>query len=391
MLHICWKIYYGFVTVYIIKYQGKRHVVVKKITTVMGDIDPEQLGFTLSHEHVVQSLFLTTTYFRSKDVMKNISKEKLTLIDENIEFLRKGGWVFSEEVQRIDDDEYSPFIINELKKYKEAGGNSILECTVHGLEGRPVEDLKYYSKESGVQIVKGTGFYTASTLSESYVGKSEENLKKILKNEIENGIEDTNIKPGFVKSALSTMTLEGKLCDTEATAFRAVCQTAVETGMGMVVHLSMLPVELYSIYLEVIDIAIKEIGLNPGKLMFCHTDTLGVNGDQRKMNMDLLHRFLDAGINISFDGFGLYLGESIPCFIKDQQRVDAICQFIKEGYGKQIMMGHDFGIRTNGIAYGGYGYTRVINYACPSLRERGCTEKEIRQLTVENPKNFLSY
>ena len=195
----------------------------KRITTVLGDIAPDQLGFTLSHEHVVQSLYRTTTYFRSIDEFKNVPKEKLTLCDENISFLRQGGWVFSEEAQRIDDDMYNSFIINELKEYKKAGGDSLLECTVHGLEGRPVEDLKTYSRESGVQMVRGAGFYVESTLPEDYIGRNEKELKAILNQEIENGLEGTDIKPGFVKASVSTLTAEGKLCETEMTAFRAVC------------------------------------------------------------------------------------------------------------------------------------------------------------------------
>lgn len=357
----------------------------KKITTVTGDIRPEELGFTLSHEHVIQTLITMKPMFQS--IAPKMPEEKLKLKDENIEFLREGGWMVSDDVLRVDDDYYLDFIIQELKEYKKAGGDSLCEASVHGLQGRPVTDLRKISEESGVKIVFGTGMYVGSSWPERFQGKDEEALKKMLEEEVENGVCGTDVKPGYMKSAFSPVIDASGFLEEELMAYRVGCRIAAETGMGMMVHQSQNEEEL----LELTRIAIKEIGLPPEKLLFCHVDYNGIHKQEEKIDLDFYKRILDTGIKLSFDGFGMYQGKYQTMNVDDEGRAEAVHQLLKAGYGSQLMMGHDFGIRTNGTIYGGYGYTRVSTYACPRLRELGHTEQEIHQIMVENPKDFLAY
>ncbi len=58
--------------------------------------------------------------------------------------------------------------ISELKLYKAAGGSTVCDVTSVGIRlanFRP-EDLQHISRETGVNIVMGTGFYVDSFLTE---------------------------------------------------------------------------------------------------------------------------------------------------------------------------------------------------------------------------------
>lgn len=139
----------------------------KVITTVRGDMEPEQLGFTLSHEHLIQDMGV---FSGIRQFLPPVDAKKTELKNENMRFLWGSGAFYNEEVLRCDTDEYLEMIINEVAYYKEAGGSSIIECSVQGLNGRPFTDLVTISEKTGVHIIAGLGFYTAATMPKECIG-----------------------------------------------------------------------------------------------------------------------------------------------------------------------------------------------------------------------------
>ena len=53
-------------------------------------------------------------------------------------------------------------------------------------------------------------------------------------------------------------------------------------------------------------------------------------------------------------------------------------------------MSHDVGLKIRWKCYGGDGYSVVLEHAVPMLRERGVTDQQIRNMTVENPRRILA-
>ncbi len=103
----------------------------------------EKLGFTLIHEHAIQSLLPMCKALRP--LYPNVTDNQLELKPENLSFLKGGGWLLSEDVLNIDKDDHIDFMVNELEAFKSAGGNSLCECTIYGLRGRSVNDLQKMS------------------------------------------------------------------------------------------------------------------------------------------------------------------------------------------------------------------------------------------------------
>src|ERR1700733_14381084 len=93
----------------------------KGIMTVNGAIGPEQLGFTMSHEHLILDFF---SYQGSYD----------DVLDEESVM----AW--------------------ELGHYIKAGGKSIVDCTSIGLKRNPLA-MRRIATATNAHIIMGSGWY----------------------------------------------------------------------------------------------------------------------------------------------------------------------------------------------------------------------------------------
>jgi len=135
-----------------------------KINSVLGKIDIDSLGYTLSHEHV-----LTASAGIIHSYPKLINKDKL-----------------------IDS------AIKEFKKLKKEGIDSIIDVTTMDL-GRDVDLLQKVSEASNVNIICATG--TWRDIPRSFWYKSTKEISELYIDEIIEGIDSTNIKAGIIKVA----------------------------------------------------------------------------------------------------------------------------------------------------------------------------------------------
>lgn len=368
-----------------------------KITTVCGDIAPEELGFTLIHEHVIQDI--TALFGDMRPIFPWVKDEQLTLSMENLQFLQSGAWMLSKEAVDVQSDAYLDFIINELKLFKEAGGKSLCECSVYGLTGRPYEDLIKISKATGVNIIHGVGLYTKHTRPAEYMDMGEDEIKELFEKTIREGFETSGILPGFVKAAFSGLDEDGHFKADEMDVYRACARVSAEHNLPILVHTQALTAE------NLVELAelVKSLGADIKKLNFCHTDSIiapaeplvdYIRDHEPKFDIESYKKILDTGVNISFDGIGNAVMFSMEFSgqkpVDDYTRVSAIYELIKLGYEDQIMLGHDFTCKISGVAYGGYGYTRVPNFVCSMLKQLGC-EDAAYKMTVINPARFLAH
>jgi predicted metal-dependent phosphotriesterase family hydrolase len=125
-------------------------------------------------------------------------------------------------------------VVPYLKKMKSLGISTIFECTA-AYFGRDVETLKALADTTGMQIVTNTGFYGG--YNDYYVPKSaltmsEEKIAQIWIDEFEKGIDQTGIKPGFIKLGFD----DGTPSDIDKKLFRAGVIAHISTGLTIEVH-----------------------------------------------------------------------------------------------------------------------------------------------------------
>ncbi|HZG87981.1 hypothetical protein [Paenibacillus sp.] len=360
----------------------------KKITTVLGDIPPEELGYTTAHEHVLADITLL-----GREVMHhkgNIPAEMLELRMENLASLRQGMSIFSDDCSLAGDID---FAVAEFKAFQRIGGRSVVDASPIGLRA-PAELLKEAAQRSGIHLVTCTGIYYAAARPDEYIGKDDRFMYEVFKKEIENGIDGTDVKPGFLKCAVNTINKDGSLEKSELDALRAQARLSNETGLSVHVHTGY-PMTNEHLY-EVVDVALKECGMNPDRLLMMHQDQFLRRGNEnhaylanpetgRNVNTDYLEKILDQGVYVGFDSWGTYV-TTLP---DDYDRLKGLIAILKKGYGSQIVCGHDCSTKAYGKTAGSYGYTRFPEML-GQLHAFGLSE-EVRKLTVENPANLLAY
>lgn len=341
------------------------------------------------HEHTICHLeFLR----KQLDYQPQIPKEKLTLIPENLEALRNGLGLFSDECSTLGDVNYMG---KELKAFKKVGGNAVCDGSPIGLRG-DVQDLKKASELADVHIVCATGLYHAAVQPKEFMIKSEKELITYFEKEINDGIDGTKIKPGFFKCALNILNPDNTLHELELKALRACAKAAANNGMSVHIHTAV-PITCDHI-LQGINIAVKECGMKPDKLYIMHLDAYlrtPANVSDYYSNIETVRtvstefqtKVLETGVNIGFDSWGM-LFDTLP---DDYDRLKGLVDLLKKGYASQIVLGHDIYDKSRGVTYGYSGFTRFAGFVLPRLKRLGFQEDVINKLTTENPAKILAY
>jgi phosphotriesterase-related protein len=74
----------------------------------------------------------------------------------------------------------------------------------------------------------------------------------------------------------------------------------------------------------------------------------------------------------------------------DIQRVREICNLVEKGHVARILVSGDICHKNMLHAYGGWGYDHVITNVIPMFLEHGLSRANVKALTEDNPRKFLS-
>ena len=349
-----------------------------KIETVHGSIEPDELGITLAHEHMLGDF--TNWWNPPKEASKiPLIDAKITI--NNISELRRTPGSMKDNYIIVDVD----LAIEELKPFKRLGGGSLVDLTLPGA-GRDVLSLRRISEDTGVNIIAGTGWYVETTHPPIVRQKSVEELAEVMKQEITEGIEDTGIKAGII----GEIGCSYPLCSNEKKVLQAAARTQKETGASISIHNPAKDWREGQTYLDIIE---KEGGTLE-RVTMLHMDHY--NRDEMPLlglKVDYHKEILNRGVTIAYDAFGRYQkfrkdGVSSPT---DRERIAAIVELCKHGYDKQIVISQDVYLKLHLTRYGGQGYAYILRYIVPALKYAGVTDEQIRNMLVENPKRLLSF
>lgn len=303
-----------------------------RVMTVLGEIEPEQLGITLSHDHI--------------------------LVD---------GWGLRQLYEAILDDER--VALEELVRYREAGGGAICDPTNNGL-GRDPEALVRLSRESGVHIVMGAGWYREVVYPPLITTATSAELADMLVKEITEGVGDTGIRPGFIGEI---GTERGHITPHAERVFRAAGRAHTRTGIPILTHTT----HWGELALEQLDLLAEE-GVAPESVIISHL------GDRR--GVEHMLPIADRGAWLSIDNLAFINGYAPLEF-----RIENIAEMCRRGLAERIMLSNDICELGQLAAYGGVGYDNVITNVLPLLRDRGVTEADIHLMTVINPSRAFAF
>ena len=360
------------------------------VTTVRGDIAPDQLGYTTVHEHLGAD-FSIMTKLMARYGAPQIPDAMLELRPDNMAFLRDGGYASSKDCATSGDIDYAAA---ELGYFKEIGGNAVCDASPIGLRGDPC-DLLAASEKADVHVVFATGLYVADARPPRFDDFGEEQQVAFFTEEVIRGVENTGLRPGLLKCALSSTDPGAELYEIELATLRALGRVSAATGLSLHVHTAF-PMSMAQV-LAGIEIALST-GMSPDRLVMIHMDSflrpwgaldsyVADISSQLTVSTELPRKVLDYGVNIGFDSWS----STISILPSDYDRAKGLVDLLRAGYGARIVLGHDNYTKAHGKSYGYYGFTRFGQFLPPILTQLGFDDTVYRQLVVDNPARILAH
>ncbi|KAL5285020.1 PTER family protein [Megaselia abdita] len=297
------------------------------IQTVLGPIDPNLLGRTLTHEHIA----IDFRHFHCGppcDELKSYFGNNITL--ENVGYLKQ--YPYSSLTNTIlYDDETLEAVKKDLYSYKKFGGDSIIENTNHGIK-RDLEFMVDVSKATKVNIVAGTGHYVHSVQERDTLNLTIEQLADLYSKEMITGVEVPGrgmVKCGFIGEVGSVWPIH----DFEARCIKATGEIQEVLGCGVSFHPgrdSKAPFEIVRQYLEA--------GGKADKCVMSHLD-------RTIFDIDELLEFAKLGTYVQYDLFGIecsyYQLNSTIDMPSDAQRINNFVKLVEEGFEDKLLIAHD--------------------------------------------------
>lgn len=337
----------------------------KCIQTVNGIIQPDQMGFTLPHEHIFWDLGVYLPKNMSPDDPRNDRVTIENLCDVKMQFQQ-----YSDNVIQRDMD----VALKELSWFKEAGGNTICDCTVRGLSPDP-QMLKTASQRSGVQILLGAGLYGHMSLTPELNALDKYDAAQMIVDDLDHGVCGTDVKAGFIKVAVTNgMPAE----DCRSLAAAAIAQK--QTGAAILIHQPGTDHEADRIF-EILTVH----GADLSKVAMCHCCPL-------LPDHDYIDRIAKSGAYISFDFFGMnevVLAKTL-WLPTDRERFAALLEQIRRGNLNKLLISHDTVYKHMLRQFGRYGYAHIQKNMWPLMLANGFTQDILDQISIRNPRELFS-
>jgi phosphotriesterase-related protein len=306
------------------------------VVTVLGPIEPRDLGVTLSHDHLILDAFALWG-----DQTGNYS------------------WI-------LDDVDVA---IREMQSYLAAGGRCVIDPTNEGIGRNPVA-LRRISEATGVHIVMGAGWYRERCYPRYLYEETVNQLADRLVAELTVGVRDTGVRAGFIGEIGTERFF---LSPAQERVFRATARAHRRTGCPILTHTT----HFGELALDQLDILAEE-GVDSHRVVVSHL------GD--RVGAKWVVPIAERGAFLSIDNLG-FVGGYAPL----ELRADNVAELCSLGFAGQVMLGNDICQLDQLALYGGVGYGNVMTNFLPLLRSRGVSEEQIRQMTVDNPARAMAY
>lgn len=311
------------------------------VRTVLGDIDPGQMGITYSHEHII--------------------------IEESLPTLKNPDFLLN-DVDKVSE---------ELQAVYACGGRTMVD-TMPAACGRNINKLAEVSRRTGIQIIAPTGLH----LPIYYVPNhwqfhlNEEELAELFIADVEEGIDAfdynapvirrTRHKAGMIKLASGDHPFDAHL----QKIFRAVAHTHRKTGVPVLTHtnsgkLAMEQAELFA-----------KLGVDLHHVVISHVD--------RNKDIAYHRALMQTGVRVEYDSAFRWKKE-------DENFTFRLLEKILPEFPRQVTVGMDAARHTYWKSYGGKpGLSWLLTDFVEELRKRNLSSF-FENIFVHNPQALYSF
>lgn len=305
------------------------------VHTVLGEIEPSELGVTYCHEH---------------------------LLTDPGEHLTQGGTDLLLDSYDASTD--------ELELFRQAGGRAVVELTCREY-GYDPDGLAELSRRSGVHVIAATGHimegYWRGVIDIS--ARTDAELVEEMLTDLTGGYPGSDgVKAGVIKVGTSK---DGPTPDEER-MLRAAVEVQRETGAPISTHTTAGtgPLEQLRVF--------ESAGADLEHVIIGHQD--------RRLVWDDHLAVVQAGANLGYDCI------SKEHYQPESERIEFVRRMVEEGYGDRICLSGDLARRSYLTSYGGGpGFTYILWRFVPWLWQVGVSREATDRLLVENPARIFAW
>ena len=321
-------------------------------TTVLGKINPSDMGRTLTHEHLQFGF---------------------------------PGWIADITLGKTDYEKTVPYLTSEIEKAKAHGIKTIVDATPNEC-ARDVQLMKMVSESAGVNIIAATGYYFEDFSSPQYWKRHEsfgidiqKELEEMFLKEICEGIAGTGIKAGVIKVSSG----QGCITDFESKLMKAAAAASKKTGTPIATHTTggTMGVEQAKLLIN--------SGADPEKIQIGHMC--------RCRDISVHEELLSLGVFDAFDQIGEENNGGTPA---DTERAELFMRLLDKGYEKQLLISHDYvaidagrdinAVKKQAPVYKNMGFDVLFKTFAACLKEGGAGEEIMQQILADNASRLYS-
>jgi predicted metal-dependent phosphotriesterase family hydrolase len=303
------------------------------IVTVLGPVAANEIGFVLTHEHVLVDFTGAENYRQD----------------------------------RYDPDEVCRAALPHLRAVKIKGCTTFVDCTPEYV-GRDVRVLKQLAESTGLHILTNTGYYGAS--QEKYLPphaytESAQQLATRWSKEFNEGIDGTTVRPGFIKTGVD----KAPLTATHRKLIEAAGIAHLTTGLTIAVHSG--DGRAAEEQLAILD----SVGVSPRARIWVHA--------QNEADKTFHIRAAQRDSWVSLDGVNTKTAKS-HLELLDIMRTEKLLH--------RVLVSHDSGWYHVGEPGGGQynNYNFILDQFIPEMKTQGFTAHEIDTIFRDNPAAAFS-
>lgn len=313
-----------------------------KVQTVLGLVDPGELGHTQTHEHLLCDLVPSHAG----------APEDAPITLETLGRLRR-QWTGNRDNLRLDSIDDA---IAEMRRYRAAGGGALVDATSIGI-GRDPRGLARISEATGVHIVMGAAYYEAS-----YHPRRDGEPVRGGARRVEVGLGHP-VRP-----------VEDRVLSASALAQR-------QTGAAVTIH----PGRNREAPLEALR-SLQRAGGEPERTIMCHID-------RTLFTHEAMRELAATGCYVELDLFGqessFYPLAPID-MPNDATRIDHLMYLSEAGFLERLLIAQDICTKVHLTRFGGEGYSHILENVLPTMERKGMSKDEIETIMVRNPARILA-
>lgn len=341
--------------------------------TVHGPVAPCDIGNTLMHEHILNDCHC---WWHPPSTPERQYLADAAVSIEFLSELRQDPFVSRHNIA-LDDEALA---IDELRAFRRAGGNSVVDPTCRGI-GRNPAALVRISAQTDLHIIMGAGYYLQDSHPPELRSMSAQAVADQI---IEEAIEGIDIEPtlGIEKvriGLIGEIGVSSSFTGDERKSLQGAARAQVATGLPLMVHLP----GWFRLGHEVLDIVEKE-GVDPRRVVLCH---MNPSHDDAQYQSSLANR----GAFIEYDMIGMdffYADQQVQC-PSDEEAARGIGRLADKGLLDRVLLSQDVFLKMMLTHYGGNGYAFVQRHFLPRLKRHGFDDDELHALTHHNPRRVF--